>query len=340
MKPYTPGEQPADTDTIIKLNTNENPYPVPDSVMHAVHAITAQQLVRYPDAVWKNLRHAAADNFSLNPENIFCGRGGDEVLALILDAFCNTNDKVVMPYPNYSLYEVLCSMRGIRYTLINTAPPDFDINLDALLSPKSKLIFFTNPNAPTGRFYPLLKLERFLKKYKGLFICDEAYIDFGGISAIPLLKDFPNLIIVKTLSKACSLAGLRLGFALAAPNLIEALMRIKDSYNLDWYQQALGCAAFKHMGVLNNNLQKIISSRIDMYEALKGLRFTIIPSKANFLFVRHPDIPGEKLYQRLKENNIYIRWWNKPLINDWIRITIGTPKQCTALITALESILK
>ena len=338
MTPYTPGEQPQNIETYTKLNTNENPYPPSPKVIKALQDFDPARLRLYPDPNWQELQKAASDFFKIPVEYIFCGNGSDEILDNIIRSFADPEDTVAMPNPNYSLYEVLCDIYGIKYTYVPSLMPDFTADFESLAKIPSKLIFFSNPNAPTGRYFPLSQIEAFIKNYNGVFICDEAYIQFGGESAIPLTKKYDNLLVVRTFSKAFSLAGLRVGFAIGSPSLIEGLMRAKDSYNLNFYQQIGGVAALQDGDYSADCCRKIISERERLSAALQEIGFTVIPSTANFIFCKPPVGSAEDTYMRLKEQKILIRYWSKELIRDWVRITIGTKEQNNILIQTAKAI--
>ncbi len=338
LLPYTPGEQPKNNAQLIKLNTNENPYPPSPMVMDKLAKIKDVSLALYPESDWNTLRTLLSKHYSVPKENIFCGNGSDEILSLICRCFFSSESKVVIPYPNYSLYETLCQSNGIVYEYVQSND-DFVIDLKGLLDINSDGMFFSNPNAPTGIYYSVEQIYDFCLNYKGLFILDEAYIDFGGESGIELISKLDNIIIIRTFSKSFSLAGLRLGYAFGSKSLIAGLMKAKDSYNINYISQLLGCEAVKDYDYMLSNKNSIIFKRERLNNSLKDLGFKVIPSKANFIFVSHPNYPAKELYLKLKNNGILVRHFDLPRINNYIRITIGQKGQLDTLIANLKTIL-
>ncbi len=341
LSPYIPGEQPKSTDQIIKLNTNENPYPPSPSVIDYLANINPDNLVLYPDPAWTKLRSVIAERYGIPDEQIFCGNGSDEILSLIFRSFLSPEDEILIPYPNYTLYETLAQGYGIKYHYIQS-DDDLIISMDSLSEKDSKAVFFSNPNAPTGHYYDLDTISAFCKEYKGLFILDEAYIDFSekgsGItkSGLQLLDQLDNLIVLRTFSKSFSLAGIRAGYAFASPSLIEGMMRMKDSYNLSLLTQEIAYKAFQDYSYMEANAQKIMSNREYLKGKLQTLGFQSTDSKSNFLFVTHPDYSAKILFQQLKDLGILVRYFDQPRLTDYLRVTIGHKDQLDTLISTLK----
>lgn len=337
LVPYVPGEQPKMAN-LVKLNTNENPYGPSPKVIEAIQAELNDSLRLYPDPEGESLRQTIADYHSVKPGQVFLGNGSDEVLAHIFYALFQHGQPILFPDVTYSFYPVYCGL----YNIVGTKVPltdSFEINPDDYKQPNGGVIF-PNPNAPTGRYLGLEHVETILRaSSERVVVVDEAYVDFGGESAIKLVDQYPNLLVCQTLSKARSLAGLRVGFAIGHPDLIEALNRVKDSFNsypLDRLAQAGAKAAYEDQEWFQKSCEGVISERERVTKALEGLNFEVLPSKANFVFARHKEKSGESLAKALREQGIIVRHFNKPRISEFLRITIGTPEQNDALISALR----
>ncbi len=341
LSPYIPGEQPDNPDQFIKLNTNENPYPPSPFVVRYLSSLNADKLSLYPDPGWTKLRSAIAERYGIENEQIFCGNGSDEILSLIFRSFLSPEDEILIPHPNYTLYETLAQSYGIKYHYIQS-DDDLIISMDSLFQKDSKAVFFSNPNAPTGHYYKLDGLLAFCKEYKGLFILDEAYIDFSeegsGItkSGLQLLDQLDNLIVLRTFSKSFSLAGIRAGYAFASPSLIEGMMRMKDSYNLSCLTQEIAYKAFQDYPYMETNTLKIMSDREYLKNKLIQLGFHSTNSKSNFLFVTHPDYSAKNLFQQLKDQGILVRYFDQPRLTEYLRITIGRKGDLDTLISTLR----
>ncbi|MFV8781348.1 histidinol-phosphate transaminase [Microbulbifer sp. SA54] len=343
LEPYVPGEQPKSTDRLIKLNTNESPYP-PSPRAQAVlqEGDLGDKLRLYPDPESSELRAVIADQFALAPEQVFVGNGSDEVLAHAFYSFFQRPEPLLFPDITYSFYPVYCQLYGIEFQ----CPPlrdDFSIGVDDYAVAGAGGVILPNPNAPTGRYLPLAEIEKLLKLHpQRVVVIDEAYIDFGGESASKLIADYPNLLVIHTLSKSHALAGLRLGYALGQAHLIEGLNRTKNSFNsypIDGIAQRVAAAAIADRGWLADNCGKVIATRERCCAALSALGFDIVPSTANFIFARPPVESAESLYQALRQRNILVRYFNKPRISDYLRISIGTDEEMDILIGACKEIL-
>ncbi|MBL4827959.1 MAG: histidinol-phosphate transaminase [Spongiibacteraceae bacterium] len=340
LEPYVPGEQPKQAD-LIKLNTNENPYPPSLKVQQALSGDLLDSLRLYPDPDSSELKKSVANYHSVKPENVFVGNGSDEVLALAFMAFFQQNKPLLFPDITYSFYPVYCRLYGIDYKTIPLAN-DFTIDINTYKQPNGGIIF-PNPNAPTSIGMPLASIETLLNaNLDSVVIIDEAYIDFGGQSASCLINRYPNVLVVQTLSKSRSLAGLRVGFALGDVHLINGLNRVKDSFNsypLDTLAQTAAKAAIDDIDYFRECNDKIIATRQWTTQALQSLGFKVLPSQANFVFVRPVTIDAAVLFARLRDKNILVRYFNKARVDQFLRITIGTDQQMQALVTALEQIL-
>lgn len=341
LTPYVPGEQPKLTN-LVKLNTNENPYGPSPKVIKALIAEAADTLRLYPDPNSDALKAVIASNFELQPNQVFVGNGSDEVLAHVFQALLKHDKPLLFPDISYSFYPVYCELYDIRYQTIPLTA-DFSINLDDYKQPNGGIIF-PNPNAPTGIPLPLLEIERLLKTNKdSVVVVDEAYVDFGTESAVGLINQYPNLLVTHTLSKARSLAGLRVGYALGSAELIEALTRVKDSFNsypIDRFASAGAIAAMQDVGYFEQTCHKVIATREALVKDLTTLGFEVLPSGANFIFAKHKTFGGAELTAKLRERSIIVRHFKSPArISNYLRITIGTDEQSKQLIDALTAIL-
>jgi len=341
LTPYVPGEQPK-LDNLVKLNTNENPYPPSPKVLVALREQAADSLRLYPDPVADALREAIGSFHGVKPEQVFVGNGSDEVLAHAFLALLKHDKPILFPDVTYSFYPVYCRLYGIAYREIPLTER-FEIRVDDYPADNGGIIL-PNPNAPTGRVLALAEIERLLQANPAsVVVIDEAYIDFGGESAVKLVDRYPQLLVVHTLSKSHSLAGLRVGYAIGQKELIEGLTRVKDSFNsypLDRFAQAGAAAAVLDRPYFDHTRQKVMETRARLGEALTGLGFEVLPSAANFIFVRHPARDGAELTARLRERSIVVRHFVRPQrIAQFLRITVGTEAQCEALISALKEIL-
>jgi histidinol-phosphate aminotransferase len=336
MAGYEPGFQPKQT-SVIKLNTNENPYPPSPKVIEAIKNTTPEQLRRYPQPMADTFRQAAAEVLGVEAENIICVNGGDELLNLAIRALCDENRPVAYPTPTYSLYPVLAKIQNCPAVEI---PFDNEFNLPAkLASSGAALTIVCNPNAPSGTFIPKEELSQLAEELKTILLVDEAYVDFAGDSCLELVKKFDNVIILRSMSKGYSLAGLRFGFGIANENLINGLMKIKDSYNVDTVAIAAATAAIQDQQYFKNNVKKIKIERKFLTEKLTELGFEVLASQANFVFAKPLKMRAIDIYEKLKDRNIYVRYWAYLDIKDKLRISVGTDEQNEKLINALKEIL-
>jgi histidinol-phosphate aminotransferase len=342
LTPYVPGEQPK-IQNLIKLNTNENPYGPSPQVIRALQAEAVDTLRLYPDPNSDRLKAAIADYYGLQANQVFVGNGSDEVLAHVFQALLKHGRSLLFPDITYSFYPVYCGLYDVEFELIPLSS-NFEIDVKDYDRPNGGIIF-PNPNAPTGVPLALTEIEKLLKfNTESVVVIDEAYVDFGTESAVKLIKTYPNLLVTQTLSKARSLAGLRVGYALGHKDLIEALIRVKDSFNsypIDRFAEAGAIAAMQDTTYFEQTRQKVMASRGALIKALQALNFEVLPSGANFIFAKHKTRDGAELTEKLREKHIIIRHFKKPArIAPYLRITIGTDEQSKQLINALALILK
>lgn len=346
LTPYTPGEQPK-LANLIKLNTNENPYPPSPRAVAAIRAELGEDGARlrlYPDPNGDSLKAAVArhfERFGITPRQVFVGNSSDEVLAHVFQALLQHQAPLLFPDITYSFYPVYCGLYGIDYETV-PLDQDFAIRAAGYQRPNGGIIF-PNPNAPTGRALALEEIETLVTANPdSVVVIDEAYVDFGADTAIALVQRHPNLLVVHTLSKSRSLAGLRVGFAVGHPDLIEGLERVKNSFNsypLDRLALAGAVAALEDGEWFEQTRQAVMQSREELSARLSGLGFQVLPSAANFVFARHPGHDAAQLAQKLRERSIIVRHFKLPRIDQHLRISIGTPAECAALVAALTDIL-
>ena len=338
--PYTPGEQPQKTG-IIKLNTNENPYAPAPGVAEAAAALDVEKLRLYPAFPEKtDLAEALAAHYHIGTDRIFIGVGSDDVLSIAFLTFFQSDKPIFFPDITYSFYDVWADVYRIPYET-KALDADFQIR-PADYKESNGGVVFPNPNAPTGVLMPLEKVEEIVAANRDVVvIVDEAYIDFGGTSALPLIDQYDNLLVVQTFSKSRSMAGMRIGFACGQPALIRYLNDVKysvNSYTMNTAALALGVEAVRDEAYFETCCKRIMETRARAEKRLLGLGFVFPKSCANFIFASHKTIPAREIFERLKENDIYVRWWDKDRIDNYLRITIGTDEQMEALYRALEEI--
>jgi histidinol-phosphate aminotransferase len=333
MSVYVPGEQPANLE-VIKLNTNENPYPPSPAVLRALKRIDGDSLRRYPDPECKSLRTIIARLHKCSIKQVFVGNGSDEILALCSRAFVEDNDTIAFFEPSYSLYPVLARIRNVKRRVIRLdrsfqwRTPDCD----------AALFYLTNPNAPTGILYPKKEVAQFCRRFKGVVVLDEAYVDFARANCIDLALKLKNTLVARTLSKSYSLAGLRVGYAIGPRELIGALYKVKDSYNVDKIAQSLAAAAIEDQAYMRANVRRIVAARQKLVRALAAMNFVVLPSDANFVFAKPTGISAEILYRQLRKHNILVRYFAAAQTRDFVRITVGTNGQIDQLLKAIKII--
>jgi histidinol-phosphate aminotransferase len=333
---YTPGFQPKATE-VVKLNTNENPYPPSPLVMKALAQIRPEQLRRYPDPLGNAFREAAAELNGVQPENIMCCNGGDDLLSIAIRAFCDEGRPLAYPVPTYSLYPVLARLQNCKAVEI---PFDEQFDLPAgLATTGAALTIICNPNAPTGSFVRVEEIASLAAKLTGVLLLDEAYADFAEHNCVSVVRDLDNVIVLRSLSKGYSLAGLRFGYAIAGKDLIDGLIKVKDSYNVDAVAIALATAAIKDQAYFRENVEKVKRDRRVLTEQLRALGFAVPDSSTNFVFAQVTNGSAARVYEQLAQRNVFVRYWNAPGIQDRLRISIGTKEQNEKLISALKEIL-
>lgn len=340
LVPYVPGEQPKDK-KYIKLNTNENPYPPSPKVLEAIREAANADLRLYPDPTCDALVRKIADYYGVRPEQVFVGNGSDEVLAFAFGAFFDPADPILFPDITYSFYKVYAEFFGLKAELI---PLDerFEVPFE-LFDRENGGIVLSNPNAPTAILAPLDAFRGLLARNPDhVVMIDEAYIDFGGQSAVELVKEFPNALVVQTLSKSRSLAGIRVGFAIGSEELIEGLNRVKNSFNsytLDRVALAAAIASFDDEVYFRTTTERVILTREAASDKLRQMGFEVTDSRANFVFISHPAIAAKTLFEQLREKGILVRYFNQPRIDNHLRVSIGTDEEMDAFLTALQEIV-
>ncbi len=344
LTPYTPGEQPRDR-SYIKLNTNENPYPPAPAVAELLERTEIEDLNKYPDPTMWELRKAIARRHGVQPEQVFTGNGSDEVLSFIFYAFFEAErGPLLFPDITYSFYPVFCDFYGIPYYQI-PLNREFRIDISGYTSRASCGIIIPNPNAPTGITLPVSSLRELLESYPesssagNAVVIDEAYIDFGGETALPLLNEYENLIIVRTFSKSMSLAGIRLGYVLASEKVITALFTVKDSFNsypVNTLSQRIGIAAVNSWNYYKDRIEMIKQTREYLSNELRQMGWTVFPSGANFIFAGSPRLSGEAVYSGLKKRGVLVRYFDKERIRPYVRITVGTREQIDVLLKEIR----
>jgi histidinol-phosphate aminotransferase len=327
---YTPGEQPKAKD-IVKLNTNENPYPPSPACAKVLAGFDLDRLRRYPDPECSELRAAIAKMCGAKPENIFIGNGSDEILALSAKAFVENDECIGSLDPSYSLYKTLAAIRDVRW--VGAEPKNV-----SSLPPETSLFLWTNPNAPTGEFAEPETIDSFARRFKGVVIVDEAYADFArdNCMKLALRPRNRNIIVMRTFSKSFSLAGLRVGYCAGPRNLIDALYKVKDSYNVDAIAQSAALAAVKDVKWMRANARKVIATRKRFTAELKRRGWDVLPSESNFVFARPAHAKASEIFERLKGRHIYVRYFSGPKTADRLRVTIGTDAQMDILLDALS----
>jgi len=335
MAGYVPGEQPQDR-RYIKLNTNENPYPPSPHVFAALQAALHEDLRLYPDPVANAVRDRAAEIYDLARDNILVGNGSDELLALIMKACIGPADRVVYPYPTYSLYDTLVVIEDGEPVHVPYAD-DFSLP-SGLVEAAGKVTIICHPNSPSGTPVAIDQIRNLARRLPGLLVVDEAYVDFADATALPLVRELDNVIVLRTFSKSFSLAGMRIGLAFASPALIAQLMKVKDSYNVTRLSIVAATAALEDYAWMKANVAKIRASRDALIKALRAYKFQVLPSHTNFVLARRPGQRLDGVYRALKEHGILVRYFDTPELFDALRITVGTEEECAALVEALGKI--
>ena len=340
MEGYVPGEQPAD-DAYIKLNTNENPYPPSPLVIERLEASNLADLRLYPDPEAAGVRRRLADVFDLRFEQTMVGNGSDELLSIILRSFAGTGDPVSYPVPPYSYYKKLIQIQSAREVTV-----DFDRDFllpEALAATDSRLILLANPNSPSGTMIPVDDVRTLAHACSGILVVDEAYVDFAAGGCVPLLEECTNVIVMRTMSKSFSLAGMRLGFALASADIIAGMWKVKDHYNVNRLGLIAAEAALDDLNWMRSNARRICKTRDELSANLQDLGFHVWNSEANFVLARIPNestLSAKELYEALKQRRVLVRYFDQPRLDDCLRISVGTDDHIAALFTQMRPLLE
>ena len=335
MHGYVPGEQPQDK-RYLKLNSNENPYPPSPRVLEALQQAIGADLCLYPDPVANRLRETAAARYGFRRENILVGNGSDDLLTMLMRTFVDPGDQVAFPTPTYSLYDILVTMQDGVVVHI-PYPATFSIP-SALAEVDAKLTFLCHPNAPSGVLHPLAQVEELARQVRGVLVIDEAYIDFADETALPLVHRYPHVVILRTFSKSFSLAGMRIGLAFGHPDLMNELLKVKDSYNVDRLSIVAATAALEDYDWMRQNVEKIRATRTRLSTALRGLGYFVYDSQTNFVLARQAGVNQEEIYRALKDRGFLIRYFSTPDLADCVRITVGTDEQINHLLAAMHEL--
>jgi len=334
---YTPGEQPQGQ-KLVKLNTNENPYPPSPMVQVALRDFDYSRLRLYSEPSARMVREAAASAFGIVKDNIICGNGSDDLLTIALRTFVDQGGKVAFTTPSYSLYPVLGQLQGSQLCPVEL-DDDFQLPDNAAqLAEGATLFLLCRPNAPTGNSFPKARMEKLCREFAGVVWIDEAYADFASDNCLDLVNRFPNVVVSRTLSKSYSLAGLRLGLAFSTTDLIAEMNKVKDSYNVDMLAQHLAAAALRDAGYMRENAQRIRQTRLATTARLRELGCTVLPSETNFLFVRPPK-PAAGLFKALRDEGYLVRYFNLPRVSEYLRVTIGTETEMQGFIETMARLL-
>lgn len=337
MQGYTPGEQPKPGTPIIKLNTNENPYPPSPKALEVLQNLDSEWLRRYPDPYAKDFCRAVSMAFNIPADWIIVTNGSDDLLNILIRACAEGKRKVVYPMPSYVLYRTLAALQPAEVVEV-PYPQSYRLPIEELVAAGGAITLIATPNSPSGHIVPLEDLRQLASRVSGVLAIDEAYVDFADYSALSLVREFDNVIILRTLSKGYSLAGLRLGFGIANPELISGLFKVKDSYNIDALAILVGTAAIQDGDYKNACAERVKRSRAKLATDLKQIGFKVRDSQGNFLLVTPPDNRAAAIYQSLKQQNILVRYFNLPELNDKLRITVGTEEQNQKLLQAIAQI--
>ncbi len=342
LTPYVPGEQRA-TGNVVKLNTNENPYPPSPQVLAAIAAVSGDKLRRYPPPESDGLRQVIARHHGVSAAEVFVGNGSDEILALSFLAFFSERDALQFPTPSYSFYPVYCGLYSVASQPLALLDENYALDLERFTvsdADSAGGIIFPNPNAPTGGAVSRAAIAGLLQRHSGVVLVDEAYADFGAESAIALVGDYPNLVVSRTFSKGRSLAGMRLGYAIASEELMDGLRRVKNSFNsypVDSVAEAAGIASIEDDAAYRESVARIIATRATFSQSLRERGFEVLDSAANFVFARAPSGSAGALAQSLAADGVLVRHWSSPTIDQWLRISIGTDEDMQRLLTAIDS---
>lgn len=335
MEGYVPGEQPQGGQ-YIKLNTNENPYPPSPKVLQALRGACNEDIRLYPDPMANRIRDKAAALFGLRREHVLVGNGSDELLTIITRSYAEEGDRIVYPYPTYTLYRTLAQLQNARAVEVDFTE-DYGLP-EELFIPEARLTFLANPNSPSGTVVPMEHIAEIAQCTKGVVVVDEAYVDFTEGDGVRLIHDYDNVIVLRTLSKSFSLAGMRIGIAMASETLIEGMIKVKDSYNVNRLSIVAGEAALEDIAYMRSNAEKIRATRARLTEGLTALGFYVYPSHANFILARVEHPRASYLYEELKRRRILVRYFDQRRLKDCLRITIGTDAEMDRLLVELKDL--
>ncbi|MBN1437399.1 MAG: histidinol-phosphate transaminase [Sedimentisphaerales bacterium] len=336
LKGYVPGFQPRDA-TVIKLNTNENPYPVSPRVLAAIGKMNEEQLRRYPPVYWDDFREAVSEVFGFDPEMVFCSNGGDEILTVLVRCCCEKDRALAYPVPTYTLYRELAKIQDCP--VVEVPFENFERVPKGLAEAGAALTILCNPNAPTGTMISIDRVADLAASVKGVLLIDEAYVDFAESDCLSLVEDFDNVVVLRSLSKGYSLAGMRLGFAVGSPRIIDAMCKVKDSYNLNCVAQVAAAAALRDQEHFYGNVDKVLAERTKLTAALRAMGLKLRNSQTNFLLVEFVSPTASEVYAKLLDKYIYVRYFDEDGLRDKLRITVGTTAENDALLVTLKDIL-
>jgi histidinol-phosphate aminotransferase len=338
MEGYVPGEQPKMAN-LVKLNTNENPFAPSPEVEKVLRNFSIERMRRYPDPRADGLRCAVAERNKIQKENVIVGNGSDDILTMIFRAFTSPDKPMAMLYPSYSLYAELAAMQGAEVIRVPLSEKTFELP-DELLSivQKANLLMITRPNAPTGNSFDFARVKNICEKFDGIVVIDEAYADFAQDNCMELAKTLPNVIVMRTFSKSYALAGLRLGYAVSSEKIIEGLMKLKDSYNVDMLSQEIAIAAYNDTGYFSRRVSEVKEMRAYLKNELEALGFYCVDSSSNFIFAMPPDEDGERCFKLLRDEAVIVRYFSADVTKKYVRITIGNPAENARLLEVLKGI--
>jgi len=336
MHGYVPGEQPRGG-SVVKLNTNENPYPPSPAVVAAVAACASADLRLYPDPAATPLREAAARVYGVTPEQVLVGNGSDELLTMLMRTFVGADDVVVYPEPTYSLYDTLVTIQEGR-SLTIPFPPDFTLP-PAIADAEGRVLLICNPNSPSGTFTPIDVIADLAREWAGLVVVDEAYVDFAPASALSLLARHDNVLVLRTFSKSFSLAGMRIGLAFGHPDVIAQLGKVKDSYNVSRVATAAGVAALEDYEWMRRNTARIVATRQRLTDGLRALGYDVLPSAANFVLARRSGVVQASIQARLRERGVLVRHFATPRLADALRVSVGSDDEIDRLLAELRPLI-
>jgi histidinol-phosphate aminotransferase len=337
MDGYVPGEQPPPGSRVVKLNTNENPFPPGEKVMQALRDLSPESLRRYPSPTADCFRRAAGKLLGVSPDCILAGNGSDDLLTIATRTFIPPAGTLAFPEPTYSLYSVLACLQAAKAVAVPWEE-DWSLPIAALVATKADAIYLANPNAPSGTFVPPAEIEKLAGSFDGLLLIDEAYADFAEANCLSLVQRFPNVIVTRTMSKAYSLAGLRFGFAVAQASVVAEMNKVKDSYNCDAVSQAVATAAIEDQEYARRAWDHVKAERQRLTETLREFGWSVLPSQANFILASCPGGDGKGTYLGLKSQGILVRYFDLPGLKDKVRITVGTVQENNALLAGVRAL--